>query len=433
MKRPVMMPPDPAVELNSVSNAKQFLTELPARWPTLKGNAQVDAIRDGRDALGILALAEPVEADARVRQFSELTKVNLRTLQKHVAEYAKGYNGNGGTKTAIKIETRPVFIFRKPSEWRDYTPPDGMVLLGDNHLVRGNVAVIGGEPGCGKSRATVALAQAGAICADWFGLKVHRKFKTLILQNENGGLRLKDEFSELDCAALDGYCRICDPPEYGMRFDAEDFCAALKTEVEDFQPDVVVLDPWNSVAMEGTSKDYLEAFRSIRAVIPAGETSPALVIVAHTRKPKGENRPTGRELLHELAGSYGLGSVPRTVFIMQHASADTEDNRIVWTCCKANDARQLGGRSAWLRCNGLFQPVQDFDWKDFDAPTADRLTITNDDLAEVFDHGKRELARKMAVAELAERTGCKTSACYNALKKYAKHLREHEGLLRWKA
>ena len=185
--------------------------------------------------------------------------------------------------------------------------------------------------------------------------------------------------------------------------------------------------------MEGTSKDYLEAFRSIRAVIPAGETSPALVIVAHTRKPKGDSRPTGRELLHELAGSYGLGSVPRTVFIMQHASADTEDNRIVWTCCKANDARQLGARSAWLRCNGLFQPVQDFDWKEFDAPSRDRLTITESDVAEVFDHGKRELSRKLAVEELAERTGCKTAACYNALKKFAKQLLEHEGLLRWKA
>jgi hypothetical protein len=358
----------PVEEITAVSGAKKLLNELPERWPTLDSKAQARTRQDALGALVILTMADPVEGDARVRQFSELTKLDLEVLRKTIAERVAGYNGNGSTTATTKIEARPVFIFRKPSEWRDYTPPDGMVLAGDNHLVRGNVSVIGGEPGCGKSRATVALAQAGAICADWFGLKVHRKFKTLILQNENGGLRLKDEFSELDCAALDDYCRVCDPPEYGMRFDADDFCAALKQEVEDFQPDVVILDPWNSVAMEGTSKDYLEAFRSIRAVIPAGETSPALVIVAHTRKPKGENRPTGRELLHELAGSYGLGSVPRTVFIMQHASADTEDNRIVWTCCKANDARQLGGRSAWLRCNGLFQPVQDFDWKEFDAP-----------------------------------------------------------------
>lgn len=331
-----------------------------------------------------------------------------------------------------KANTRPVFSFRKPSEWRDYVPAEGMVLVGDNHIVRGNVTVIGGEPGCGKSRASVGLALAGATGAEWFGYNVHRKFKTLILQNENGGLRLKDEFAELDCAALDDFCRVCDPPEYGMRFDAPDFCTALKAELDAFAPDVVVLDPWNSVALDDKQRDYLEAFRSIRAVIPAGETSPALVIVAHTRKPKKtERRPTGRELLHELAGSYGLGSVPRTVFIMQHATPDTEDNRVVWTCCKANDARQLGGRSAWLRGNGLFQPVRDFDWKEFDMPATERAGITETDVAEVFENG-RELSRKLAVEELAERTGCKPSACYGALTKFAKRLHERNGLLRWK-
>jgi hypothetical protein len=326
---------------------------------------------------------------------------------------------------------RPVLVFRKPSEWRDYTPPDGVVLVGDQHITRGNVVVIGGEPGIGKSRAAVALAQAGALGVEWFSLPVHRRFKTLILQNENGGLRLKDEFSELDCAALDDYCRVCDPPEYGMRFNADDFCAALKAELEAFRPDVVVLDPWNSVALDDKQRDYLEAFRTIRAVIPAGETAPALVIVAHTRKPKRDHRPTGRDLLHELAGSYGLGSVPRTVFIMQPATPDMEDNRIVWNVAKANDARTPGGRSAWERRNGLFVPVGDFDWDEFGKPSGDRPTIAEDDVAEVFHHGTSRLTRKHAVATLAENTGCKTSACYSALKKYATHLSEDNGLLTW--
>jgi len=43
------------------------------------------------------------------------------------------------------------------------------------------------------------------------------------------------------------------------------------------------------------------------------------------------------------------------------ASNDVAEDRIVWTCCKNNDG-ELGDRSAWIRCNGLFDPVSDFDW-----------------------------------------------------------------------
>ena len=46
---------------------------------------------------------------------------------------------------------------------------------------------------------------------------------------------------------------------------------------------------------------------------------------------------------------------------MQSASDDVAEDRIVWTCCKNNDG-ELGDRSAWIRCNGLFDPVLDFDW-----------------------------------------------------------------------
>jgi hypothetical protein len=331
--------------------------------------------------------------------------------------------------------TRPLLVFRKPSEWRDYTPPDGAVLVGDQHITLGSVVVIGGQAGIGKSRAAVALSVAGATLKEWFGLAIHRHFKTLILQNENGGLRLKDEFSDIDCAGLDAYCRICEPPEYGMRFDANDFREALKVELDSFTPDVVVLDPWNSVALDDKQRDYLEAFRAIRAVIPAGENSPALVIVAHTRKPKSDHRPTGRDLLHELAGSYGLGSVPRTVFIMQPATPDLEDNRIVWNVAKANNAKEPGGRSCWERRNGLFAPVTDFDLREFDKPTSERLTITESDLAEVFQHGKRSLRKIEAVEDLMERTGARKSACYTALKldgRHAPHLSEEAGLLTWK-
>ena len=339
------------------------------------------------------------------------------------------------TARAIAERPRPLIEFRKPSQLKAFVPPAGSVLVGDCHIVRGSVFVIGGAPGVGKSRAGVALAEAGATGFEWFGLTVHRKFKTMIIQNENGEHRLKNEFSELDADILDPWVRVCVPPLFGLTFDREDFRTLLAKEIADFKPDVIVLDPWNAVARDDRAADYLETFRLIRAVIPAGDDAPALGIVAHTRKPKSDEKASGRGLLNLLAGSYVLGSVPRCAFVLQAASDDPEDRRVVWTCCKCNDG-ELGPRSAWVRCNGLFEPVTDFDWDTFDnAGKGDRVTITDANMATVFDNGAKRLT-KTAARDALMATGAGRSAAYDALKldgRFAGRLTEDaDGRLAWK-
>src|ERR1019366_6139096 len=162
-------------------------------------------------------------------------------------------------------------------------------------------------------------------------------------------------------------------------------------------------------------KDYAQAFDELLAVLPTGDDAPALGIVAHTRKPRADERASGRALLNLLAGSYLLGSVPRSVFVMQAATDDTEDNRVVWTCCKNNDGA-LGARSAWERRNGLFRPVPDFDWKTFDADGEKRRSVSLEDLDTLFEGGARQLARGTAVTQLMELTLMAKTACYQALK-----------------
>jgi replicative DNA helicase len=65
-------------------------------------------------------------------------------------------------EASVSAARTPVIEFLSPSQIRSYEPPPGIVLVGDNHVVRGNVTVVGGCPGVGKSRASVALAEAGA-------------------------------------------------------------------------------------------------------------------------------------------------------------------------------------------------------------------------------------------------------------------------------
>ena len=328
---------------------------------------------------------------------------------------------------------RPLIEFRSPLQLKNFKPVPDLVMVGNFHIVKGSVFVIGGAPGIGKSRAVVALAVAGATGDDWFGLTLHRKFRTMIVQTENGEFRLAREFAELDCDALDKYVRICPPPPYGLCFGRNDFREQLAAAIADFVPDVVIYDPWNAAAREQDSREYLDTFDAVKSVLPVGDDAPALGIVAHTRKPKTDERASGRALLNLLAGSYVLGSVPRTVFVIQAASDNTTDNRIVWTCCKNNDG-ELGARSAWERRNGLFAPVTDFDWDAFDAPEKDqRELITEIDVRTVLENGA--LTKAEAAKHLESNTGAHRTSCYRALRpdgRFGRHLHVEGERISWK-
>jgi hypothetical protein len=312
---------------------------------------------------------------------SEEDREKIRSMDLEMAEYRARHEVKMRAKAALfgtsimdrlaeeaaarreaESKVQPIFIeFLAPSQIMKYTPPADLVLVGDYHLVRGTVVVVGGPPGVGKSRSTLALAEAGATKFEWFGYHVHCYFKTLVIQNENGLFRLQREITEIDQPRLEQYLRVCPPPPFGMCFWREEFRDQLKRFAEYFGPQVVAMDPWNAIARDERAKDYLETFDIIRQVFPQGEAGPVLLIAAHTRKPTEGERANGRALLNLLAGSYVLGSVPRVVFVMQHASDDVAEDRVVWTCCKNNDGG-LGQQSAWVRQNGIFTPVANFDW-----------------------------------------------------------------------
>ncbi len=379
---------------------------------TLRDKASRRALLEASALARDLAMDETSDSAALCHDFADV----IQTLTQDAS----------GPKTWIR--------FFKPSELRDYEPPVGYELVGNRHIVRGAITVIGGPPGAGKSRAAIALAQAGKTREAWLGLAVHRNFKTLVIQNENGRYRLKMDFADVAGDSLDDYIRICEPPPNGMAFDRVEFRRALVQEIREFKPDLIIFDPWNSAARDDRQQAYLETMKQIQDVLPTGDDAPALVIVAHTRKPRADERANGRALLNMLAGSYVLGSVPRCVFIMQPASDEVSDERIVWTCCKNNDG-QHGERTAWYRRNGTFEPCADFDWERFDGKSEERRGVTVQDLATVFENGVRQLSRKAAVERLKENTGLRHTACYDALKpkgKFAAHLVESDGLIAFK-
>jgi hypothetical protein len=117
--------------------------------------------------------------------------------------------------------------------------------------------------------------------------------------------------------------------------------------------------------------------------------------------------------MHIIAGSHVLASVPRTVFVIQPASDDPEDDQVIWTCCKNNDG-ELGKRSAWHRKIGLFDPSPGFDWATFDSSEKDkRITITEEMVKEVLEDGPMLLV--LARDKLRELSGANQATCYRAL------------------
>jgi len=351
-------------------------------------------------------------------------------------------NNNIVTLTEVMSETdkqkpKSYLNFKSPSELAGFNPPEGYMLAGDCHLTRGSITVIGGYAGVGKSRLVYALAIAGATGKEWMGLDVHATFKTLILQVENGEYRLKSETEEIlermpSNVDLDEYVRITTPPTYGFDLNDSDFCEELRENIVEFEPSVIVIDPWNRVVEGGKQEDYRSALDAIMACLPEdSEKKPAVVIVHHLRKPStNSERKSGRDLLHELAGSYQLGSAARCVFCLEAATNDPEDNQVVLTCCKNNDGKE-GAPSAWVRSNGLFDSVSDFDMESFLGGNKSKCSITAEQLGRIL--GGQKFKNKKEMVTILENEGLgKSSKCYELLKKFNEHIKEGEdGILFW--
>jgi hypothetical protein len=198
----------------------------------------------------------------------------------------KQQNADGGTR-------EPRIRFFSPCSLRDFVPDNDIVLVGDCNIMRGEVFVIGGEPGVGKSIAATQLAVSGATGRDWFGLTVHRQFRTMIVQTENGRYRLRQEFAAIDCDGIENFIRVSEPPPFGLTLSNSEFQADIGAALNSFKPECVIFDPWNAAARDDKQRDYVETFDALRDLLPTGADKPALGIIAHTRKPQLNEKRTG--------------------------------------------------------------------------------------------------------------------------------------------
>jgi len=325
----------------------------------------------------------------------------------------------------------------KPSDFGNFEPAADFVLMGECHLTRGNLTVLGGWPGVGKSRAALALAIAGARGADWLGHPVHSRFRTLIIQCENGPFRLKSELNEaVPEGGLDEWLRITPPPPYGLAFADPAFRAELRQHIAEWKPGLVIIDPWNRVSDGDKQADYRTALDAVHMCLPeSAAEKPAILVIHHMRKKGSDSvRKHGRDLLHELAGSYQIGSSARCVFALEPGSSDVTDSAVVLTCCKNNDGRE-GSPTAWHRRNGLFEPHPEFDLEGFlegdeGVPKAKELPVEAVTLAL---RGMCGESRGSAVSRLVSAGVCERTKAYWLIKQFPGNIEEDSsGKLWWR-
>jgi hypothetical protein len=312
----------------------------------------------------------------------------------------------------------------KPADILNHVPNPHCQLVGDNEIFTGyeGITVVAGPGSSGKSLAVLSLALAGARGEGlWMGRKVHRRFKTLMIQAENGARRLKEDIGlliknhpELRDEIHESIF-ITDPPEGGLPFHHPEFKAAVRRACDEFKPDLVVVDPWSQVASEDGQKEVVEKLTEIRSCFPGGDDCPALLIIAHTKKPRADEVRKGRALVHSIMGSAALPNTARCVYMLLPWTEEPEDVRIYWACVKLNDG-QMYPASVWFRKRGTFfehdSKTDARDWgKDGDD---ERRAITEAQLRDCFEKSPT-LKKGALVKALSRISGASEPTCYRAL------------------
>jgi hypothetical protein len=312
----------------------------------------------------------------------------------------------------------------------DFKPDPKSYLIGENLICRGDLTVIAGKGGLGKSMLGNTMAFAGARGrGKWLDYDVRCQWRTFILQSENSVLRMQNEFRSVPpgCSEFVRFSKPC-----ALEFSNPNFRGELKRLYENWPFGMIQIDNWLDVSSCEGQEDYLEALNNVRSCFPMDETGPAVVIMAHVRKTRGGDswRPKlGRALADEISGSMALVSKARVAFVLQPGSCDES---VVFDCAKVNNGTPMAA-SAWYRRPVEFEPYPDFDWNAWMNPEEGKKKHDPEALFQRVLEGGRRMSRKHMADTLKNEYNLGVSTVYRWIDRligYGK-LEDKDGLIGW--
>jgi len=308
---------------------------------------------------------------------------------------------------------QPRLVIRTAKERREYVPPVGLDLVGDCEIMKGmeGIAVLAGPGGSGKSLLLAGLCLGGAIGQGfWQKRKVHRKFKSLVIQGEVGPRRLsrtmQDFASKHPEADIDNHVFYSDPPPFGYSIHDQRFWAELAKQIKRIQPDLLVIDPISGLAVVDEANEVMDALRIIRQAAGTGDNAPCILLVAHTKKPRSEESIRGRNMANMVSGSVQWVNASRVTYLcLPWDSDEMEDDRVYFATPKLNDAANYAP-SVWHRRFGTFFEHD---------PNTDPRTWGKDKSEEERHEERRKIGKEDVEAAFGDRTGMKRNELVKAL------------------
>lgn len=298
----------------------------------------------------------PKPPAAKKRIFDPTTKPATLDSAKHTTTGAATSKG----------EEKPPFKVWTLGDLRKLKEPEGWNLVGDYHVTRGSITILAGSPGIGKSFATLELAIKGAIgTGNWLGYTINQRFKTLIIQAENSLLRMIMDAKRVQMPDdLNEHVKLLEFSWGDISLGNSKLVDALRKLMAEFEPDLVIFDPWNQFADDDKAKETKAAMDNIKHILDAAKNPPACLIVAHHRKKREGDAHKGRQMADLISGSYVMQSNPRCVLCyVAFDPSDENDNRVVVLCPKKNNGKHKGPATAWTLCEHGFEAIPDFDYK----------------------------------------------------------------------
>lgn len=215
------------------------------------------------------------------------------------------------TKTTAGNDPFPRITFH---DLQTFKPNPMDHIAGNGCLRLGAGTLLTGGTGLGKSVLAEQIAVSVAAGVPFFGIQIRRACPTLYISAENDIETLQRDIISIQKHHPEKACplllqaNLCFHHVYGLA--GESFAAWFESHVIAFKPKLAIIDPYQSflggTADINNTSTFFEFIRPVDTIIKRHGC--ALLLVAHTTKPRDRESWTARESVYMAAGSSAISN-----------------------------------------------------------------------------------------------------------------------------
>ena len=370
----------------------------------------------------------------QLQKVAQATAEAAADLAIPVADLVNGVRD--GVEAADKVAARPAaagFTVWRVSEFAQHEPPKDDAILGDgcgSVLWRDRqLMLLLGPGGVGKSRLRANLAFWQITGRGGLGFKTFGPpRKWLLTGNENSVRREKEALAAMLTSATKAERELLEEhlliqalvgdEADSMSFDDPEALDLWGATAQKWKPDILGLDPWESVIIGGDCNEAAatrESVRKIRALFTPYNERFTPFIVHHAKE--GAQAARGAEGWDAGAfakGSKTLRSMAR--FVINVAPENPDDGgRVVLACGKINDGKKFVTRGAVLdEATHLYSLNHDFDLDAWRADVEGKNGGKSCSIRDVVEAVRSGLSK---TGDIVERVRADTGACKRTILK----------------